>query len=247
MAGRVLGIALALTLAVPAGASASVAYVGDSLGVGTVPYLRSALPTVTIDDDSEIGRPSSVGLPILEQKMSADPDVVVFDLGTNDDTANPSALASDLASARQIAGSRCMVIATLNRPPLNGVPVTGLNRAVTSFAAADGNVALVDWHARAEADPSLLISDGVHPTPEGYALRAKLFAAAIRSCGSGSPSGGTGGGGAHHSEPHRDADRANLIEPVPSVAGDGASKRSAPVRELATEIARSIAVGADFG
>jgi hypothetical protein len=167
MAGRVLGIALALALVVPAGASASVAYVGDSLGVGTVPYLRSALPGVTIDDDSEIGRPSSVGLPILQQKMSANPDLVVFDLGTNDDTANPDGLASDLVSARQIAGSRCMVIATLNRPPLNGVAVTGLNRAVTSFAAADGNVALVDWHARAQADPSLLIADGVHPTPDG--------------------------------------------------------------------------------
>jgi lysophospholipase L1-like esterase len=245
MAGRVLGIALALTLALPVGASASVAYVGDSLGVGTVPYLRSALPGVMIDDDSEIGRPSSVGLPILKEKMAADPDVVVFDLGTNDDTANPDALASDLAAARQIAGSRCMAIATLNRPPLNGVPVDGLNRAVTSFASADGNVALVDWHARAQADPSLLIDDGVHPTPDGYALRAKLFAAAIRSCRSGAPT--TGGGGTQHSEPHRDADRANLIEPVGAGGGEKASKGHTPVHELATEIARSVAVGADFG
>jgi lysophospholipase L1-like esterase len=241
MAGRLLGIALTLALALPATAGASVAYVGDSLGVGTVPYLRSELTGVTIDDDSEIGRPSSAGLPILKEKMAANPDVVVFDLGTNDDTANPDALASDLASARQIAGSRCMVIATLNRPPYNGVPVTGLNDAVTSFAAADGNVALVDWHARVEQDPSLLISDGVHPTPQGYALRAKLFAAAIKSCGSGRPS--SGGGPARHHKPDPDADRSNVIQlerpkhhkPVP------------PVRGLATEVAKSVAVGVDFG
>ena len=42
-------------------------------------------------------------------RPAADDDVVVFDLGTNDDPANPDALAADLAAARQIAGSRCMV------------------------------------------------------------------------------------------------------------------------------------------
>jgi hypothetical protein len=243
MAGRLIGIALALSLALPAVASASVAYVGDSLGVGTVPYLRAELPSVTIDDDSEIGRPSSVGLPILKSKMSANPDVVVFDLGTNDDPANPDALASDLAAARQIAGSRCMVMATLNRPPLNGVPVDGLNRAVTSFAAADGNVALVDWHGHVQSNPSLLISDGVHPTPTGYTLRAKLFAAAIRSCGAGSPSAVATRGHHRPERPHRDADRSNLIEPVHS----GHLHASGPVRDLAAEVARSVAVGADFG
>jgi hypothetical protein len=244
MVGRLLGIAVTLAFALPAAAHASVAYVGDSLGVGTVPYLRSELSGVAIDDDSEIGRPSSVGLPILQAKMAANPDVVVFDLGTNDDPASPDALASDLASARQIAGARCMVIATLNRPPLNGVPVNGLNQAVTSFAAADGNVALVDWHARVQADPSLLIDDGVHPTPEGYALRAKLFGAAIRSCGSGSPAAG-GGGGHRAQRPHRDADRADLIEPV--IHSSGNREGAGPVRELATDVARSVAVGADFG
>jgi hypothetical protein len=243
MAGRLFGIALVLSLALPAAANASVAYVGDSLGVGTVPYLRSELPGVTIDDDSEIGRPSSVGLPILKSKMSANPDVVVFDLGTNDDPANPDALASDLAAARQIAGSRCMVMATLNRPPLNGVSVDGLNRAVTSFASADGNVALVDWHGHVQANPSLLISDGVHPTPTGYALRSKLFAAAIRSCGVGNPSAAATRGHRRPERPHRDADRSNLIEPVDTSRHNA----SGPVRVLAADVARSVAVGADFG
>ena len=73
------------------------------------------------------------------------------------------------------------MVATLNRPPLNGVPVDGLNRAVTSFAGRDPNVSLVDWQAAAAADPDLLI-DGIHTDAEGYAMRAGLFADAIASC-----------------------------------------------------------------
>jgi len=241
MAGRFLRIALVLSLCLPGTAAGSVAYVGDSLGVGTVPHLRGELGGIAIDDDSDIGRPSGVGVAILEAMLTADHEVVVFDLGTNDDPAVPDALATDLAAARTIAGSRCMVIATLNRPPLNGVPVDGLNRAVTSFARGDGNVSLVDWHAQAEADPSLLIDDGVHPSPAGYAFRAKLFAEAITSCGSGSP--GAGGGGQRPERDHPDADRADVIEvqlPDPRKPVDS-------VRDLASQVAKSVAVGADFG
>ena len=120
---------------------------------------------------------------MLGSLIAPEHDVVVFDLGTNDDPAAPEALAADLAAAREIAGDRCLVVATLNRPPLNGVPVDGLNRAVTSFAARTPNVSLVDWHAAAAADPGLLI-DGVHSDADGYALRAGLFADAIASCSS---------------------------------------------------------------
>lgn len=238
MAGRLTWIAVALGLVLPSAANASVTYVGDSLGVGTVPYLRGELDGVAITDDSDIGRPSGVGVAILESLISPDAEVVVFDLGTNDDPANPDALASNLAAARTIAGGRCMVIATLNRPPLNGVPVDGLNRAVTSFARADGNVSLVDWHARAEANPSLLIDDGVHPSPEGYGLRAKLFAAAITSCGSDNPKPRQ-----PRDRPHRDADRADVIQvdlPDPRKPVDS-------VRGVAGEVAKSVAVGLDFG
>lgn len=218
-------------------------YVGDSLGVGTVPHLRPELPGVAIDDDSEIGRPSGAALPILEGLISPDSEVVVFDLGTNDDPANPEALASDLAAARAIAGDRCIVVATLNRPPLNGVPVDGLNRAVDSFAATDGNVALVDWHARAEADPSLLIDDGVHPSLDGYALRAQLFAKAIRSCASGSPGGGGRSREDRPERDHPDADRSDVLE----LDAPDPRKPPSPIRELADEVAKSVAVGADFG
>ena len=240
MAGRLLWIAVALSLALPASAAASVVYVGDSLGVGTGPYLEDELEGVAINNDSDIGRPSGVGVAILQSLIAPDDEVVVFDLGTNDDPGDPDALAEDLAAARSIAGGRCMVVATLNRPPLNGVPVDGLNRAVTSFARADGNVSLIDWHGRAESDPSLLIDDGVHPSPEGYALRAKLFAEAITSCGSG---GSKPRPARNRNLP--DADRADVFDRPEEPQRP--ERPASPIRELAGEVAKSVAVGADFG
>lgn len=250
MARRLLWLALALSLLLPAAAGASVLYVGDSLGVGTVPDLRGQLDGVAITDDSEIGRPSGVGVDVLGSLISPQADIVVFDLGTNDDPASPGTLATDLARARQIADDRCMVVATLNRPPLNGVPVNGLNKAVASFAASDPNVEVVDWHAAAAADPDLLI-DGIHTDASGYALRAHLFAESIASClqFAGSPaaappaqpaggSGGSGGGGSGRDGPERDADRTDTVKP---------QRKPSPVRELADAVAKSVAVGADFG
>jgi hypothetical protein len=105
-----------------------VLYVGDSLGVGTSPYLRQQLDGTALSVDAEIGRPSGVGVDVLRSEIAPEHDAVIFDLGTNDDPATPDALAADLAAARDIAGDRCLVVATLNRPPLNGAPVDALNR-----------------------------------------------------------------------------------------------------------------------
>lgn len=187
---RALLLASLLTLLLASSASASVLVVGDSLVVGTAPYLRSRLGEA-VTYDGRIGRPSPEAVGVLRSKFSGQ-RVVVFDAGVNDDPAQPSRLSRDLAAARSIAGSRCLVVATMSRPPYRGVSVDGLNRAVRSFASSSPNVQLVDWRGAALANPRLINPDGVHPTAAGYRLRAGLFAAAIRSCGS----GGGGGGGA---------------------------------------------------
>ena len=254
MVGRLLGLAVVASLVVPAGAGAAVLYVGDSLGVGTGPYLRQQLDGVPVTLDAEVGRPSGVGLDVLSSKISSADDVVVFDLGTNDDPANPGALAADLRAARQVAGDRCLVVATLNRPPLNGVSVDGLNRAVTSFAGRDPNAQLVDWHAAAASDPGLLV-DGVHTDADGYALRAKLFAQAVGSCG------GLGGLGAatsgstpsapreHESSdlPPASAGRQTQTKPKPKPPTDEPSQRERRLHDLAVAMARAVGTGAEFG
>ena len=189
--------ALIGALAAPAArAAGGVLVVGDSLEVGTSPYLRGLLQGVPLTVDAETSRPSSTGVEVLRSKLQSSDSVVVFDLGTNDDPAQPQALASDLAAVRQISAGRCVVVATLNRPPYNGVPIDGLNQAVRSFAAGSAPAQLVDWHAAAMANPGLLGSDGVHATSSGYATRAQLIAQGIQRCLSGAGAGTRGNAGA---------------------------------------------------
>ncbi len=178
----------------------------------------------------------------------------MFDLGTNDDPANPDALAADLRAARQIAGDRCLVVATLNRPPLNGVPVDGLNRAVTTFASErPKRPARRLARAPRSAIPALLV-DGVHTDASGYALRAKLFAQAVDACGgvgglsaSGGPA--TSGPLEHESSddlPPASAGRQTHAEPKPP-PDPGPSQRQQRLHDLAVAVGRAVGTGAEFG
>lgn len=132
--------------------------------------------------EAETGRPSSTGIGVLESLISPRFDVVVFDLGTNDDPAQPQLLGDHLAQARAIAGDQCVVVATISRPPLNGVSDAGLNEAVDAFVTSTPGVQVADWRGAVTGQPGLLQPDGVHGTAEGYALRAELVADAILAC-----------------------------------------------------------------
>jgi hypothetical protein len=182
--GRALAGAIALLALAPAAPAAAqgVVVVGDSLGVGTEPYLAHALPGVPMRFDVLIGRPSSAGPGLLAKMIEPSDQVVIFDLGTNDSPSNPQGLADDLMAAKRIAGNRCMIVATLNRPPVNGVPIENLNAVVRQFAASQPNVLMIPWHEEAHSQPGLLIGDGVHGTGAGYAARGDVFAQAVTAC-----------------------------------------------------------------
>jgi lysophospholipase L1-like esterase len=180
-------IALALVLASAASAQSpslstgSVLVIGDSLGVGTEPYLERQLYGTRITNDSEVGRPSSGGLEPLRSLLAPSDAVVVFALGTNDGTSETAAFANNLEQAASIAGDRCIVIPTLARPPVDGVGVDGMNAVIRGFAASHPNVEIVDWHAAVASQPNLLF-DGVHAVSQGYALRAAMIAQAVDTC-----------------------------------------------------------------
>jgi hypothetical protein len=187
-AGRCLSAAIGATLALlsapaaPAFSADGVLVVGDSLEVGTSPYLRGLLRGIPLEIDARTSRPSSDGVGIVRDRLEPGQAVVVFDLGTNDDPAQPAALAADLTAVRSIVGDRCLVVATLNRPPYNGVSIDGLNRVVRDFAHSSPPVQLVDWRGAVLASPSLVGQDGVHATPAGYMARAQLIAQGIAGC-----------------------------------------------------------------
>ncbi|HEY2638193.1 MAG TPA: hypothetical protein VGI54_12425 [Solirubrobacteraceae bacterium] len=171
---------VALAPAAPA-AGAGVLVVGDSLAVGTAPYLKHELKGIPIRFDVKVGRPSPEGVRLLQRELRPDDDVVVFDLGTNDAPSVPAVLSADLARVKRIVGSRCIVVATVNRPPVGRITTSGLNAALRAFAAASDNVLLVPWHDEAQA-PGVLGPDHTHATAAGYAARGKVFAEAVNAC-----------------------------------------------------------------
>ena len=159
-------------------AVASVLVVGDSLEVGSAPHLRAALGGTAVDIDAEKGRTSSQGVGVLARRLRPEHEVVVFPLGTNDLSAD--AFAASLAAVTQLAGGRCVVVATIARRTSRGATPSSLNRVVASFAAR-GDVQVADWRAAAAA-PGVLGRDSTHATGQGYALRASLLAEAVRGC-----------------------------------------------------------------
>jgi hypothetical protein len=149
--------------------------VGDSLTVGSMAYLRQRLGSQVVID-AQTGRSSAAGLDVLRGRLSASERIVSFDLGTNDDPSRPAALAANLRRARELAGSRCLVVSTVNRPGAGP-----LNDAIERFAAAAPHVELVDWHRIAQRE-HLLGPDGIHATTDGYRRRADAEVAAMVAC-----------------------------------------------------------------
>jgi lysophospholipase L1-like esterase len=172
----------AACLAAPAAAfqdGAGVLVIGDSLEVGSGPYLRELLPGAVVD--AEKGRTSSQGVRVLASRLDASVEVIVFPLGTNDSPSNAGGLAANLAAVRQLAGDRCVVVATISRPPVGGVSVGAINRVVEQFAGRPA-AQVADWRTVVASIPSLLVRDRVHATGEGYSVRATLLAEAVQGC-----------------------------------------------------------------
>ena len=182
----ILAAGAVATFGLAPAALASVLVVGDSLEVGSAPHLRAATGGTGLEIDAEGGRTSSQGVNVLAARLRPEHEVIVFAMGTNDLSAD--AFAASLAAVGQLAGGRCVVVATIARRPLRGAPASALNRVVSSFAA-QGAVQVADWRAAAAA-PGVLGRDGTHATGQGYALRASLLADAVRACLAGAGAAG---------------------------------------------------------
>ena len=105
--------------------------VGDSLSVGTGPYLRSQLRDYRIDRRHGIGLRTDAVAVIVEARRASLPPVLVVSAGTNDEPSPVSAFSRPLSRILAVSGrSRCVVWPTIARPPVARVTYDGLNGAL---------------------------------------------------------------------------------------------------------------------
>jgi lysophospholipase L1-like esterase len=180
----------ALTLLGTASASAvdgsprTVLDLGDSLSIGTAPYLRTRLRGYRVDRLYDVGLHPYDAAEIVARARPSLPDILVISAGTNDDPRIVSTFIRAISRVVEAAGARrCVVWPTLVRPRAVGATYDGLNLALTRAARRHRSLVLVDWVGMVHRHPRWLSKDGVHVSVAGYRARAAAIATAVsRRC-----------------------------------------------------------------
>jgi hypothetical protein len=153
---------------------------GDSLSVGTDPYLRRQLRGYRIDRLYDVGLHAYDAATLVARSRRTLPAVLVVSAGTNDDPRMVSAFWRSVSGVVRVAGSsRCVVWPTIARPPAAGASYDGMNGALAQLAARHANLVLVDWRKMVRRHREWLSDDGVHVSVAGYRARAAAIAAAV--------------------------------------------------------------------
>ena len=154
--------------------------VGDSLNVGTDPWLREELPRWDIDSQDRVGRTTTEGIEVLRDRGGALAPVVVVSLGTNDPDGTEAEFRQLVDEA--VEDRRARPVPRLGDRRSRGEERSGFNEVLRDAASAHGNVRLVEWASLVAESPGLLEFDLVHGTPDGYARRAAETARIVRTC-----------------------------------------------------------------
>ncbi len=161
-------------------ADSDVLVVGDSLAVGTEPYLTQLLTDRTLISDVKNGITTPEGMRLLRMSLrTVTPTTVVFSLGSNDG-ANPSRFADRLRRTMALLPpSTCVVWTTIIRPPRKGA-YRGLNRVLHNLKKKDPRLVVVDWE-HAVTGGAVSLPDGLHADPDGYRYRGEMIANAVHA------------------------------------------------------------------
>lgn len=156
---------------------------GDSLAVGTQPYLRRALPGWRIRASVDISRHAQEGPAVMRRLGSRLPRVIVVSLGTNDDPRATGVFRRAIRQTMRVAGRRrCVVWANIVRPPVAGAGYGRMNRVLAQEARRRRNLRVFQWARMARAHRGWFGPDRVHPSGVGYAARARGIAEVARRC-----------------------------------------------------------------
>ena len=179
-------LALLGLLAAPAGAHAlshRLLVNGDSLAVGTKPYLPKELRGWKVTQSAEVSRHANEGADVMRSYGHSLPRVIHVSLGTNDDPNQVDAFRAAVRDVMDVAGPhRCVVWTNIVRPPVAGASYAGFNRALLQESQSRENLRVVNWVRMVRENPQWVVGDGVHVNADGYRARAKAVARAVRRC-----------------------------------------------------------------
>jgi hypothetical protein len=157
--------------------------VGDSLAVGTRPYLPRYLHGWRIRSSVSISKHAPEGASELARRHRGLPPVVVASLGTNDDPHAVSSFEGSVRkSLRAVGKHACVIWPNIVRPAVAGATYAGYNRVLDRIARRNDHLRVVDWAAIAAHNRGWFGPDGVHPIATGYTVRAAAIAKQVRRC-----------------------------------------------------------------
>ena len=190
---RTLACAIVVAgLAIPASAAADLPHklfvYGDSMAVGTEPYMPDALPDWRVRQDVLVDRHIGGTARALAARGERLAPVVHLSLGTVDDPERPGKWRHAMRRALRAAGSeRCVVWTNIYRPVWrNGTIVNGwrpLNEVLAAEAQRRDNLVVVRWAAIVRRHQEWLSTfDGTHVNERGNQVRARAVASAAEEC-----------------------------------------------------------------
>jgi lysophospholipase L1-like esterase len=184
---RASALAALLALAAPAAAahapSRRLLVDGDSLAVGTRPYIPKDLPGWKVTQSAAVSRHANQGADVMRAYGKALPRVIHVSLGTNDDPNDVAGFRAAVRDVMKVAGSRrCVVWTNIVRPKAAGATYAGYNRVLAQEDRRRKNLRVVNWVRMVRQHPEWLVGDGVHVNADGYKARAKAVARAVQRC-----------------------------------------------------------------
>jgi lysophospholipase L1-like esterase len=201
MSRRASAVALACIAVATAGcyrgnlAGPKVAIVGDSITALSDQWYGRLDPALADTYAYNVAATTGMRIdqmqPELDRLLTAWPDDVVINLGTNDMTQSwPTWEQSFDAMWAAVADESCVVYVTL-RTHVSWPVGAQINAKIAATAAANPNVRIYDWEtdinaaiAALQADTSLPppMYDPVHPTPAGSEILAAGIRGALDTC-----------------------------------------------------------------
>lgn len=159
-------------------AEPDVLVVGDSLAVGTQPFLSELLAGRNLVADVRNGITTPQGLRMLRMSLRhMTPRTVVVSLGSNDG-GDPRRFADRLHRFLALLPSdTCVVWSTIIRPPRKG-PYRALNRVLHKAKKQEPRLVVVDWE-HAVTGGAVHLRDGLHADEDGYRYRGSMIAQAV--------------------------------------------------------------------